>query len=606
MNPFEQFLRRLFGGGLPPSVIEEERQAANMGKVAENMPKVAKELGKSFLDSYKQRAQDLQTLANQQVIGQFPLSDFGDVQSPRQAQRDLALDVLGAGAGTGMRVGADILSSAPSVGGSVARNAALDRLRQNSIFQNPVANPFDRLAPDSWKQFGNTLEEARVNLSNILSRTPVRPEIARAAEQIPVGHSSPYFYAAPQISRGTAKTGEGAALMGPGLYVAESPDVYERHYRQTLARPMGFPTILSGQLPVDFNRISDAMRSAQEGKAEWSMLSDILGRIPREYEVANTRDALKSTRKDLEFQYNNLKDLQTRLDKAKINLSDKGKSNFFDRQPQFLKDYYLRKPEELDKSFELVRRGAEREFKEYTEIVAIAKKRIKKSLENFNNKQDRLTRNFNVAYPEKVIATYEGLLGAGPNELLQLDLPFYGQEGKNLEKVMQALGNFKTSSGASLADEYMKNMEAATKNLPKMRPMSQEEFLRSGNANLRDRLRQASKDIQGINVNPLKGYSPTYRYTSLENDPFAILEALRDQGIVGTKYADGASRGNFLANITDPEPATFNYTVFDPSRIQFTDAYGSANPFGPVSMAMQALQNEREKKDAKAPKASKK
>jgi hypothetical protein len=136
--------------------------------------------------------------------------------------------------------------------------------------------------------------------------------------------------------------------------------------------------------------------------------------------------------------------------------------------------------------------------------------------------------------------------------------------------------------------------------------MSQEELLRRENSNLRDRLRQAAKDIQSINVNPLKGYSPTYQYTSLENDPFAIVDALRDQGIVGTKYADGISRRNFLANITDPEPATFNYTVFDPSRIQFTEAYGSANPFGPVSMAMQTLQKEQEKKNAKAPKASKK
>lgn len=606
MNPFEQFLRRLFGGGLPPTVMEEERQAANLGKSAENMPKMAKELGKAALNSYKQRAQDLQTLANQQVFGQVPLSDFGDVQSPRQAQRDLALDILSAGAGTGMRVGADLLSSAPAVGGSVARNAALDRLRQNPIFQESVANPFDRLAPDSWKQFGNTLEEARVNLSNILSRTPVRPEIARATEQIPVGHSSPYFYTAPEISRGTAKKGEGAALMGPGLYVAESPDVYKGHYRETLGRPMGSPTILGGQLPVDFNRISNAVRSAQEGKAEWSMLSDILGRIPREYEVKGAQARLKSARNDLEFQYENLIDLQTRLDNAKRTLSDKGRADYFNKQPDFLKDFFRRKPEELDKSFELIRQQAEKDVKSYTEFVTKAKKRLKKGLENFNDTQAKLTRNFNITYPEKVIATYEGLLGAGPNELLQLDLPFYGQEGKNLEKVMQALGNFKTSSGASLADEYMQNMETATKNLPKMRPMSQEEFLRSENANLRDRLRQASKDVQSINVNPLKGYSPTYRYTSLENDPFAIVEALRDQGIVGTKYTDAISRRNFLANITDPEPATFNYTVFDPSRIQFTDAYGSANPFGPLSFAMQALQNEREKKDAKAPKASKK
>lgn len=606
MNPFEQFLRKLFGGGLPPSVIEEERQAANLGTAAKNMPKVAKELGKSFIDSYKQRAQDLQTLANQSVFPQVPLSDFETVQSPVQAQRDLALDVLSAGAGTGMRVGADILSSAPAVGGSVARNAALDRLRQNYIFNNPNPNPFGKIASDSWKQFGNTLEEARVNLSNILGRTPIRPEVAGAAEQIPIGHSSPYFYTAPEISRGTAKKGEGAALMGPGLYVAESPDVFEGHYRQTLARDAGLPTILNGQLPIDFYRIADAMKGAPEGKAERSMLSSLLGRIPRDFEVKGTQNALESYRDNLEFQYENLRGVQERLDKAKRILSDKGKTEYFNSQPDFIRNFWRRKPEELDKSYELVRQQAEKDVKNYTEFEKDAKKRIRRGLQNFNDSQSKLTRNFNINYPEKVVATYEGLLGAGPNELLQLDLPFYGLEGQNLEKVMQALGNFKSRSGASLADEYMQNMETATKNLPKMSPMSQEELLRRENSNLRDRLRQAAKDIQSINVNPLKGYSPTYQYTSLENDPFAIVDALRDQGIVGTKYADGISRRNFLANITDPEPATFNYTVFDPSRIQFTEAYGSANPFGPVSMAMQTLQKEQEKKNAKAPKASKK
>ena len=157
MNPFEQFLRKIFAGGLPPSVIEEDRQAANMGVAVDKLPKMAKDIGKSFVDSYKQRALDLQTLADQSIFRQVPLSDYEQVQTPRQAQRDLALDVLSAGAGSGMKVGADILSSAPAIGGSVVKNTALNTLRNSPTFKASFEGQLSRLAPDSWKQFGNTL-----------------------------------------------------------------------------------------------------------------------------------------------------------------------------------------------------------------------------------------------------------------------------------------------------------------------------------------------------------------------------------------------------------------------------------------------------------------
>jgi hypothetical protein len=621
MNPFEQFLRKLFAGGLPPSVIEEDRQAANMGVAVDKLPKMAKDIGKSFVDSYKQRALDLQTLADQSIFRQVPLSDYEQVQAPRQAQRDLALDVLSAGLGSGMRVGADILSSAPAVGKSVVKNTALNTLRNSPIFKASFEGQLPRLAPDSWKQFGNTVEEARANLSSVLGQIPRNPEIAFASEQIPVGHSSPYFYTQPEISRRTASTGEGAALKGPGLYVGESPAVYDEHYRNTLARPEGIATMLGGQLPIDKYSIKDrynqVLRDPQFGgiydnadaetKRKLAMLSDFSYRVPSSSNIESSTSYAESQRNAAERFYKNAELYQKFGDEAKKLLGPNAKDNWVESQTKFMQDYYRRNPSILDEQFNKLKATAEDDVIRYGKYVKSERANYKRALGDFNKAQSQLVKNFKIQQPEKVIATYEGLLGVNPGELLQQDLPFFGLGGKDLERAMQAFGNFKTAKGESLADIYMKNMEAASKNVPKMSPMTLEQWQGDANKDLRNRLRQASTDIQNINVNAIKGYTPSYEYSSLANDPFAIVDALKDQGIVGTKYADAVSRRNFLANITNPEPTTFNYTVFDPRRIQFNRAYGAADPFGSLSSTMQAIQNaKQEKKNGKDSRASKK
>jgi hypothetical protein len=620
MNPFEQFLRKLFAGGLPPSVIEEDRQAANMGVAVDKLPKMAKDIGKSFVDSYKQRALDLQTLADQSIFRQVPLSDYEQIQAPRQAQRDLALDVLSAGAGSGMRVGADILSSAPSVGGSVARNAALDRLRQSPIIQASLLKETEKLAPDSWKQFGNTLEEARANLSSALGQIPRNPEIASALEQIRVGHSSPYFYTQPEISRRTASTGEGAALKGPGLYVAEGTPVYEGHYRTSLARPTGPTAMLGEQLALNRQAIQDRYdqilleapvggfdKLGAEKRRKLAMLSDFIYRVPSSSDIENSTKYLENKRGFIVDQYERIAEYEKKIAESKEVLKPDYKDKWLESQSKFMQEYFTRNPDKFREHLAGVRNLAKSDIERYEGYIKHDIPDIKRRLEKFNDLQTQLTRNFKLQYPEKVIATYEGLLGVNPGELLQQDLPFFGLGGKDLERAMQAFGNFKTAKGESLADIYMKNMEAASKNLPKMSPMTLEQWQGAANKDLRNRLRQASTDLQDINVNAIKGYTPSYERTSLQNDPFAIVDALKDQGIVGTKYADGVSRRNFLANITNPEPTTFNYTVFDPRRIQFDRAYGAADPFGSLSSTMQAIQNaKQEKKNGKDSRASKK
>lgn len=618
MNPFEEFLRRLFGGGPPPTAMEEERQAAGMGRAARDLPGMVRDIGKSFAEAYAQRTRDLEDLAMQQVRGSVPLSDMTAPSS--QAQRDLALDVLGAGAGAGMRVGTELLSAVPGVGQSTLRNAALDRLAQSRIFQ---VSPQSQFADESWRRYGNTLEEARANLSAALARRELNPEIA-AVQQIPVGHSSPFFYEVPEITRRTMETGEGASLKGPGLYVADAPAVYDGHYRNTLARFTESPTILGG-LPLDYQNIRDL---------SWNMPGSGRKLSP---EAEKRLNKLKERmEKDYNSQIRYSGDASSSIDAARQRIDRLIQERNKSRSTLLILDLVKKDPEkafrlwresiaqpyQLESSFYARRyaddpvayaeqnaKETEYHFKRFVDynkdrVTQLRKidqsnaKRYKRALEDYNESVSRAQSRLNISYPPRIVATYTGTLGANPNELLHLDRPFFGLEGADLQRVMDAFKNFGTPSGGrgNLADAYLASMEETMRGVPQMSPMTLAEWQAPENRAMRDLFRDASRNISNINVNALKGYGPYTGYSSLANEPFDILDALRDQGMVGTKYADAASRRNFLAPIVDPEESTFNYTVYDPRRIQFNRAYGAADPFGSLSTAMQALRNEKEKK----------
>lgn len=629
MNPFEEFLRRLFGGGPPPTAIEEERQAAGMGRAAQTMTDVSRSLGKSFAEAYAQRTRDLQDLAMQQVRGaNAPLSDMTAPSS--QAQRDLALDVLGAGAGAGMRVGTELLSSVPGVGQSTLRNAALDRLARSRIFQ---VSPDSKFADESWRQYGNTLEEARANLSAALARRQLNPEIA-AVQQIPVGHSSPFFYEVPEITRRTMETGEGASLKGPGLYVADSPDVYEGHYRKTLARPTGPATVLGG-LPLDYRNIKNLSRKLLEASVgsgagygglpeeDWrkaAMLNNLTDKMEADFvrsvkfpknpnEVLAERESNRRYIASLLKQKQNLENQLNIISTAKKNPRQAFQlwydtiADDLDKRNLFTERYYSSDPQRVqEENMKYAQQAFERFVDRSKTNETFLKRDLTRVTKRYRGQVEgfvgNLGRRLNISYPERIVATYEGVLGANPNELLHLDRPFFGLEGADLQRVMDAFKNFGTPSGSrgNLADAYLASMEETMRGVPQMSPMTLAEWQAPGNRAMRDLFRDASRNISNVNVNALKGYGPYTEYSSLANEPFDILDALRDQGMVGTKYADAGSRRNFLAPVIDPEEATFNYTVYDPRRIQFTQAYAAANPFAPLSTTMQALRNEKEKK----------
>jgi hypothetical protein len=431
------------------------------------------------------------------------------------------------------------------------------------------------------------------------------------------------------------ETGEGASLKGPGLYVADAPAVYDGHYRNTLARPTGPATVLGG-LPIDYRNIK-ALRNAtarpeggyQPLGQEWrkeAMLNNLIDKVEADF-IQNVRfprnpsDVLADRESNKRYITSLLKQKQDL--ENQLNIVSTAKKNprqafqlwydtvarDLDKRNLFTERFHAGDPQRVQeenmkyaqKAFErFVDRSKERSTS-LREDLAKVTKRYRGEVEGFVG---NVGRRLNITYPERIVATYEGLLGANPNELLHLDRPFFGLEGADLQKVMDAFSNFDTPLGTNpfggarerLDREYLKNMEQAVAGLPQLSPMTLAEWQASGNRANRDLLREASRNVANINVNAIKGYTPSAQYSTLTNEPFDILDALRDQGMVGTKYADAASRRNFLAPIVDPEESTFNYTVYDPRRIQFNRAYGAADPFGSLSTTMQAMRNEKEKK----------
>lgn len=546
MNPFEQFLRRLFGGGLPPTVMEEERQAANLGKTAENMPKMAKELGKAALNSYKQRAQDLQTLANQQVFGQFPLSDFGDVQSPRQAQRDLALDILSAGAGTGMRVGADLLSSAPAVGTTTATRIIPEWLRSSSDYANQKEVIREQLL-ESFRRSRHPLE----------GQTPSRR----------IYHSSRGIFEAPTLDPARQGAGVGDFWQGTGAaYVAESPQVRD-YYRNLLYRNNQQDYKLpSGKVIRDPNLKLDEIIKRLENK-----ISDANKKLYADYSDENIKEAA-ALNKQLSAAINR-RVAWSDLMAVDPWISESAADNFAIAKNDYIKNY-----EALNST-----------PKEAKELRKIYKDRLKDAETELDEAQKQISAIVKQRSKEPRVTSYSGYFYANPDELFNLNLPITIQP--SAERIIAGLNELPVGSGNRgfvLPEE------------------------RVGDALIRNQIQHmAEPNLSSTNSNAMivSGQHPggwsSYRSDFTAATPWQVMEALKDKGIVGNQYLD---RNSFEA-IFSPQGAvnpTYNYVVTDPSRLRFTDLFSTANPFGPLSFAMQALQNEREKKDAKAPKASKK
>jgi hypothetical protein len=581
----------------------EEEEAARMPQVARNMPSVAADIGKSFVDAYKQRSLDLQDLANRQAGGAFgmyqPLSDYGE--DPRaaelaRAQRDLALDVLSAGAmGPATSASMGMLSSAPGIGGSTARNAGMDvlaRLRQNPLFAN--VSEIDP-AEATYRQFGATVPEARAALSEQLQARALRPEI-QSVQQNPVLHSSPHFFLDPRIDPSTAKTGEGHQMWGPGLYVAESPGTASS-YRESLRKYFGSPTLAG--IPFDPFAVSQLRQDPRYKE----FVDRLIG--PRT-NIWNPDDR-KAIGKIEDFQRNPARGSRTaNREDVKFDLSNIGMWESFVRDAE----------ERVREVAEAIRTGRtwfgtdapafteadlKRQIKSAQEnknYLKEAKVRYRKTLASFNEGQSLEQKALRARLPEASTVTYTGTFGANPNEILNLTEPYFGFGGISGTPFERAILNL-SQGDSRLAnyEETMRELVDRTRELPI--GISFEDYKNLDyNDPIKNQARQLESDITQTQQNLIKGFEPSFRRSVRDLDPNDIMRAMMDQGIVGTKFPDALSRGFNVLKPTDmarSEMPSFNYTIYDPNRIQFEDAF-AANPLLPLSSVMSQMQKDKEKK----------
>ncbi len=204
-------------------------------------------------------------------------------------------------------------------------------------------------------------------------------------------------------------------------------------------------------------------------------------------------------------------------------------------------------------------------------------------LKKYNDASAASKRPILTSIPRSV--SYEGSFFANPDELFNLNIPLRAQPAG--EKITAALNELPVGPRVQ---EYADGMRVG-------------DYLQAQQSQLRDTPSLASSTINEMIVsgqNPNNAWAG-YRPEITDASPWQVMEALKGKGIVGNQYLDKGSMNAFMRQETPTNP-TNNYVVTDPSRLRFTDLFAAA-PFG---MAMQTLQQEQEKKNAKASKPSKK
>lgn len=548
MNPFEEFLRRLFGGGPPPTAIEEERQAAGMGRAAQTMTDVSRSLGKSFAEAYAQRTRDLQDLAMQQVRGaNAPLSDMTAPSS--QAQRDLALDVLGAGAGAGMRVGTELLSSVPGVGKYTSMRSLVDAV------------------PD-WLRLPYESEKAALNeqLQREFIRSGRSP-FEGIAQRRDIFHSSPGLFPQAELNVGRQGQGVGDYWQGTGAaYVTELPQVRD-YYRRTIAgnrmeKDFGFE-LPSGRIIADPKRILQRKKAGLKNQLEALLFEESRGRGTPETEETKARLMRAMDAIDQRFLYSDI------LNAPSIYP--------WRAAPQDLKDVQRSITRNMNKLENPTYNAKERK-----EIRA----ELKRELENYARLKNLFDPNAirRAEFPH--VASYSGTFHANPDELFNLNIPI-GQQPSG-SRIIAALNE----------------LPAATSDRNFVLPGE-----RLGDAILRQqRDFIPTPSLSATNVNEMLvsgqregGSWSAYRPEFTSATPWQTMEALRDKGIVGNQYLTKKDFENLLDwssgfRASPPQKLSYNYVVTDPERLRFASVFTADNPFAPLSTTMQALRNEKEKK----------
>lgn len=540
MNPFEEWLQKILAK--PPKKEEEKNMwmdaisRALMTAVAASS-RAPMEGANVLGQAYGDRNRQLMQAASQamQPGANVPLSDYG-VAPQNTAQRDLALDVMSAGAGSGMKVGAELLSSAPAVGkASLLSN--LPKWLQPSIEYNTEKELLREKLVDEFRRLRHPME----------GQAPARR----------IYHSSRGIFEAPTLDLARQGAGVGDFWQGTGAaYVAESPQVRD-YYRNLLAKSQLDYQLPSGKIIADPSTSLDKIITKLENR-----LDAAKRRLYDNYSDENIKEVAT-----LQQQYNGA--INRRVEWAQSNAVD-----------SWLPEIASRDLADSRKTIEeLLQRIAQNPDDKF------ARTEFKSALKQFNFRQKELNSKLMARAVDPRVTSYSGFFYANPDELFNLNLPIAQQPAA--ERIIAGLNELPVGTSAEVGEfgvvlpgervgDAMVRQQASHLAVPNLSSTAGNEMI-----------------ISGQRGNSWSARRPEFTSAT----PWQTMEALKSKGIVGNQYLDRRS----LEAAVSPEGIanpTSNYVVTDPSRLRFTDLFGAANPFSPLGTAMQALQNEQEKKNA--------
>lgn len=186
-------------------------------------------------------------------------------------------------------------------------------------------------------------------------------------------------------------------------------------------------------------------------------------------------------------------------------------------------------------------------------------------------------------------ATYSGNFYANPDELFDLQLPLDQQPAS--QRVMGALNQFSYGAAGEPLGDYLAAAQRGVGD-PRLAYDINESLVRHG------------KDVNsGVTQGPI--LPPTFgpstilsmtseqamaepgQFISQRLNPWKVMEALRDKGIVGNKYLTRfAAEG--LA------PPSHNYVVTDPARVRLNDVWSILGMLGGGAAAAQTIKGKKD------------
>jgi hypothetical protein len=227
-----------------------------------------------------------------------------------------------------------------------------------------------------------------------------------------------------------------------------------------------------------------------------------------------------------------------------------------------------------------------------------AKRDYRRELKAFGSAEKRAATKIRAKLPEASTVTYRGTFGANPDEILNLTEPYFGFGGISGTPFERAILNLpQGDSRLANYEQTMRELVDRTGELPIGISFEDYKNLPYDDP-IKNQARQLESDITQTQQNLIKGFEPNFRRSMRDLDPNDIMGAMMDQGIVGTRFPDALSRGFNVLKPTGMAPSempTFNYTIYDPNRIQFQSAF-AANPLLPLSSVMSQMQKDKEKK----------